>query len=88
MKSNAVAESNSGHSARLLDLVRRAGLLRARDLVAIGVPRAYLQRLVDRGHLVQHARGIYGPSDAPFTENHSLAQTCTHLPSGVVCLVY
>ena len=87
MKGNTLAESNSGHSARLLDLVRRAGLLRARDLVAIGVPRAYLQRLVDRGHLVQHARGIYGPSDAPFTENHSLAQTCTHLPSGVVCLV-
>ena len=59
MKGNTVAESNSGHSARLLDLVRRAGLLRARDLVAIGVPRAYLQRLVDRGHLVQQLRGLF-----------------------------
>jgi predicted transcriptional regulator of viral defense system len=62
-------------------------LVRSRDLAAIGVPRAYLQRLVDRGDLVQHARGIYGLSGAPITENHSLAQTCTHLPNGVVCLV-
>ncbi len=74
MKGNSINAPNSGHSARLLDLVRRAGLVRARDIAAIGVPRAYLQRLVDRGHLVQHARGIYGPSDAPITENHSLAQ--------------
>lgn len=55
-------------------------MLRARDIAKIGVPRAYLQRLVDRGDIVQQARGIYGPSDAPVTENHSLAQICTQLP--------
>ena len=87
MKRNTKAALNSGHIGRLLDFVRLAGLVRSRDLAAIGVPRAYLQRLVDRGALVQHARGIYGLSGAPITENHSLAQTCTHLPNGVVCLV-
>jgi predicted transcriptional regulator of viral defense system len=87
MKGNSITVPNSGHSERLLDFVRRERLVRARDLTGIGVPRAYLQRHVDRGDLVQHARGIYGPSDAPITENHSLAQTCTHLPNGVVCLV-
>jgi predicted transcriptional regulator of viral defense system len=87
MKRNTIAAPDSGHIGRLLALVRFAGLVRSRDLAGIGVPRAYLQRLVDRGDLVQHARGIYGPSGAPITENHSLAQTCTHLPNGVVCLV-
>ncbi len=87
MKRNTKAALNSGHIGRLLDFVRLAGLVRSRDLAAIGVPRAYLQRLVDRGDLVQHTRGIYGLSGAPITENHSLAQTCTHLPNGVVCLV-
>lgn len=87
MKGNITTAPNPAHSERLLSLVRQAGLVRARDLAGIGVPRAYLQRLVDRGQLVQYARGIYGHPDAPITENHSLAQTCTHLPNGVVCLV-
>ena len=87
MKSNTVDAPDSGHSGRLLDLVRRAGLVRSRDLAEIGVPRAYLQRLVDRGDLVQHARGLYGTAGSSITEHHSIAQICARIPDGVICLL-
>ena len=87
MKSNTVDAPDSGHSGRLLDLVRRAGLVRSRDLDEIGVPRAYLQRLVDRGDLVQHARGIYGTAGSSITEHHSIAEICARISDGVICLL-
>lgn len=66
---------------------RRAGILRPRDLERDGVPRVYLQRMVQRGLLVKHGRGLYGMPDAEVTEHHSLAQACKRIPHGVICLL-
>ena len=44
---------------RVLQLARKAGVLRPRDLDAEGIPRVYLQRLLSEGLLVRPGRGIY-----------------------------
>ncbi|MDB5306709.1 MAG: transcriptional regulator, partial [Gemmataceae bacterium] len=44
---------------RLLDLVRRLGVVRPRDLAGQNVPRTALARLVAEGVLDRPARGVY-----------------------------
>lgn len=70
----------------LLRLAKR-GPVRARDLDAAGIPRAYLARLVERGELEQAARGLYRLPDADVTELHSLAEVSLRVPHATVCLL-
>lgn len=70
----------------LLRLARK-GLVRARDLDAAGIPRAYLRRLCDRGLLERVDRGLYRLADAPVTELHSLAAVAARVPHATICLV-
>jgi predicted transcriptional regulator of viral defense system len=72
---------------RVLEHMRRAGVLRPRELDALGVPRVYLQRLCRRGTVERIARGLYVLPDADVTEHHSLAAACKRVPHGVVCLL-
>lgn len=61
--------------------------MRSKDLEERRIPRAYLQRLLARGELVKHGRGLYRLPDAEVTEHHSFAQACKRVPQGVVCLL-
>jgi len=70
----------------LLRLARK-GPVRARDLDAVGIPRAYLKRLCDRGMLEQVARGLYRIADAPVTELSTLAEVSKRVPHAVICLL-
>lgn len=70
----------------LLRLARK-GPLRARDLEAAGIPRAYLKRLCDRGLLEQVDRGLYRLVDAPTSELSSLAEVSKRVPHAVICLL-
>jgi predicted transcriptional regulator of viral defense system len=72
---------------RLLELARRAGVLRSRDLAAHGLHHELLRRLCARGLLVRTGRGLYVPAEAAPTENRTLAEVCTRIPHGVVCLL-
>ena len=64
----------------------RKGPIRARDLAAAGVPRAYLSRLRERGLIEQVDRGLYRVPDAPVTLFHSLAEVAVRVPHAVICL--
>jgi len=74
-------------SKQVLDIVRKAGILRPRDLAPQSIPRTYLQRLEERGLLVKETRGQYKLPDAKVTENHGLAEACKRVPRGVICLL-
>ena len=80
-----MAKTSTGADA-VLRLAAK-GLFRARDLDALGVPRAYLRRLVDRGLLQQTARGLYSAVDAPVTELHSLVEVTGRVPHATICLL-
>jgi predicted transcriptional regulator of viral defense system len=73
-------------TAALLRLARK-GPVRARDLDAAAIPRAYLRRLRDRGLLEQTARGLYRLAGGPVTELSSLAEVAKRVPHAVVCLL-
>ena len=45
--------------AKARKLLRRAGSLRARELVAAGIARVQLSRLVEAGALIRLSRGVY-----------------------------
>lgn len=68
-------------------MAERDRYVRSRDVEAVGVPRAYLTRLVRSGVLRRVARGLYELSDAPFDERASLAEVCAILPRATVCLL-
>jgi predicted transcriptional regulator of viral defense system len=68
-------------------LVRKQGVLRARDLSARGIPRSYLKRLQDRGAIEKLGPGLYADAEFEPSENHSLVEAAKRVPHGVVCLL-
>lgn len=72
---------------RVLDIIRRAGMVRLRDLQKQGLHPEHLRRLVAEGRIVRVARGVYASADAEPTGNHSLAQAAKQVPHGVICLL-
>lgn len=75
------------HQNEVLELARKLGVLRPRDLKSVGVPRVYLKQLVERGELLKTGRGLYVVAGTTLTENHSLAEAAKLSPKGVICLL-
>lgn len=75
------------HRQRLLRLVSSRGTIRPKDLEPLGIPRTYLQRLVEEGALERVARGVYRRVDGPATRHATLVEVAERIPHGVVCLL-
>ena len=71
----------------ILELVRKSGILRPRDLDSCSIPRTYLSRLCSAGKLQRVGRGLYVLPGSGATEHHSLAEAGKRVPKGVVCLL-
>ena len=67
--------------------VGQHGIVRPRDIEAIGLPREYLLRLHRQGKIVRSGRGLYSLPDAAITEHHSYAEIARRVPGGVFCLL-
>lgn len=80
-----VTDKNTAQQA--LEIVKKRGMLRPRDLDRYGIPRVYLTRLCERGLLQRVNRGLYVLPDAEQTEHHTLAEACKRIPSGILCLL-
>lgn len=78
---------NNTHESIVLDLAQAHGLLRARDVAALGVPSVALTRLVQAGKLERTSRGVYSIPGRSISAHHSLAEAALHVPRGVVCLL-
>lgn len=72
---------------RVLALVKKAGVLRPRDLAAHSLPREYLRRLHKEGVLERPGRGLYTVANTRPTQHHSLAEVAKRIPKGVICLL-
>ena len=73
--------------SRALDLLHRRGIVRARDLAAIGVSGATLAHLLHRGDLIRIGRGLYAPPGRTATESDQLVQIAIRYPNAVFCLL-
>lgn len=71
-----------------MKLVRRAGVLRPRDLDAHGLPREHFIRLYRAGRFHRIGRGLYVAADADFPEHRTLAKVYKRVPSGFdACMI-
>src|SRR5712692_2860948 len=72
---------------KIMRYVGQQGIVRPRDIEAIGLPREYLVRLHRQGKLNRSGRGIYTLPDANVTEHHSYAEVAKRVPEAVICLL-
>ena len=72
---------------KIIRYVGKHGIVRPRDIEAIGLPREYLVRLHRKGNLNRPSRGIYTLPDANVTERHSYAEVAKRVPEGAICLL-
>jgi predicted transcriptional regulator of viral defense system len=78
---------SKAYMEKVLKLARRTGMIRPRDLIAIGVPRQYLSILVRQGAVQKVGRGLYAATGAEVTAEHSIAEASKRVPQGVICLL-
>jgi len=74
-------------TTRVVELVRKAGVLRSRDLDAHNIPRQYLRLAQQLGLVTRTGRGLYIAADSLPTESHTIAEACKRVPHGIVCLL-
>jgi predicted transcriptional regulator of viral defense system len=72
---------------RTLELVKKLGVVRPRDLEDRGLPRTAIYSLYRQGFVERQERGIYIAEDHDVTAEHSLALVAKRVPGGVVCLL-
>ncbi|MEM6559789.1 MAG: type IV toxin-antitoxin system AbiEi family antitoxin domain-containing protein [Myxococcota bacterium] len=72
---------------KALAALERRPVLRTRDLVAKGVTRATLSRLVEAGEIQRVGRGIYAHADYVPSEHPTLVEVQRQIPNGVICLL-
>ncbi|MEW6568908.1 MAG: type IV toxin-antitoxin system AbiEi family antitoxin domain-containing protein [Chloroflexota bacterium] len=72
---------------RILALARKRGVLRLKDVTALGIHPEYVRRLVSAGRLMRTGRGLYVLAEADLTESHSLVEAVRRVPDGIVCLL-
>ena len=75
------------HEDAVLRLASKRGLLRARDVAAMGLPTVVLTRLVRAGKLARAGHGLYALAGAQASAQRSLAEVALRAPRGVICLV-
>ena len=82
MKANSNTSENS-----ILEMARKNGVVRAREVREAGLHPEYLRKLCKTGQLIRTGRGLYSLADGDFTEHHSLAEACMRVPHGIICLL-
>jgi predicted transcriptional regulator of viral defense system len=72
---------------KILEMARRMGLLRPRDVEAEGIHREYLVRLCRSGDLERVGRGLYALPGTQTSEFTALAEVSKRVPNAIICLI-
>ncbi len=82
-----MTQRHIGARERIRVAAGQAGLLRARDVRALGLHREYLRRMCHDGLLTRIDRGIYALPNDDVAATHTLARISVRAPGAVVCLL-
>jgi predicted transcriptional regulator of viral defense system len=80
-----MAKQSSSH--RILALVESQGVIRPKQLEALGIPKVQLYRLVRQGLLKRVGRGLYTLPERASSAHESLVEASSRVPQGVICLL-
>jgi len=80
-------QSEKTQKERVLDLVKRMGVVRTRDLSDRGLHHESFRRLCKDGVLIKSGRGLYDFANSDVSEHHSLALFGKKIPNAIVCLL-
>ncbi|MEA2030901.1 MAG: type IV toxin-antitoxin system AbiEi family antitoxin domain-containing protein [candidate division Zixibacteria bacterium] len=72
---------------KIIQIVKRLGIVRPRDMDEYGIHRKYIHMLYNQGVLNRIGRGLYTLLETEPSENRSIAEACKRMPSGVICLL-
>lgn len=72
---------------KVLELIRRKGVVRAREVTERGFHPEYLRRLCEEGRIERVARGVYVPADQDLGAHQTLAEAAKRVPKGIICLL-
>lgn len=72
---------------RARQLIQDIGVLRPRDLAALGIPPRYASRLARQGLLERVDRGLYTATEGAIHAHQTLAEVSRLMPHVVICLL-
>jgi predicted transcriptional regulator of viral defense system len=72
---------------QVIEFIEQNGIVRPKDLVAVGLPKDYLYQLASGGVVEKVGRGLYRPPDREITEWSNWVQTQRRIPKAVFCLM-
>ncbi|OGV26143.1 MAG: hypothetical protein A3F18_08515 [Legionellales bacterium RIFCSPHIGHO2_12_FULL_37_14] len=75
------------YKQKVLQMVRKAGVVRISDLTKNGITRATVSRLVSENKLEKLAPGLYCLPEAQLSEKESLIIIASRVPQAVFCLL-
>jgi predicted transcriptional regulator of viral defense system len=70
----------------VIDLAKKLGTIRIKDLLERGIHPEFARRLVRRNVFVRSGRGLYTFADSEITEYHNYAVIGKRVPKSVICL--
>jgi predicted transcriptional regulator of viral defense system len=74
-------------SERVVAALRKAAVMRSRDLIDLGISREYLSKLCKQGIIERVARGLYRLPNAEISAQHTMVEAVKRVPHGVICLL-
>ncbi len=77
----------SKKTEHIVQALRKKGVVRTRELEAMGISREYLRKLHEQGLVQRLGRGLYSLSEVEPTEHRTMAEASKRVPHGVVCLL-
>jgi predicted transcriptional regulator of viral defense system len=72
---------------KVLELIRKKGVVRAREVTERGFHPEYLRRLCEKGLIERVARGVYVAADQDLGAHQTLAEAAKRVPKGVISLL-
>jgi len=70
----------------VIDLAKKLGTIRIKDLLDRGIHPEFARRLVRKDILIRSERGLYTLADSEITEHHDFALIGKRFSKGVICL--
>jgi len=72
---------------KIISLIKKRGLIKAKDLKSLNVSRNYLYKLTNEGILTRVSKGVYTLPEITYTEKKTFAEVTKKVPKAVICLI-